>query len=183
MRSTTAQKSSPRLALFAAALAACAAGCSHLENHWVEDGPATRESLETPTTREVAAAAKAPVIREREWDQAVLAMEDAGVTHFPLYFEDPFVDKGHGREGLNVYYIGWEDYVAMPYSFARHTVNWMFLPVSAIVTPPWRVMESDGEISEQALGPDHDATRASPDATEQPRPLDPTVPSVEPASE
>jgi hypothetical protein len=34
------------------------------------------------------------------------------------------------------------------------------MPVSLIVTPPWTVMESDGELSEQALGYDHDAQPA-----------------------
>jgi hypothetical protein len=34
------------------------------------------------------------------------------------------------------------------------------LPVSAVVTPPCMLMESDGQLSRQALGYDHDATRA-----------------------
>lgn len=33
----------------------------------------------------------------------------------------------------------------------------MLLPASAVVTPPWTVMVSDGQISRQLLGYDHDA--------------------------
>jgi hypothetical protein len=82
---------------------------------------------------------------------------DGATRHWPTYFEDPFEDKGAGREGRNQHYIGWEDYVALPYCYARFTLNWLGFPVSAIVTPPWTVMVSDGRVSRQALGHDHDA--------------------------
>lgn len=178
MRSIMPEMNRPTLATVAA-LAGLLTGCSHLENHWVEDGPASREALDTPTVRQVSSMTSEPAVRQRGWAAASLRGEDPGVTHFPLYFEDPFVDKGHGRQGVNVYHGGWEDFVAMPYGLARHTVNWMFLPVSMIVTPPCTVMESDGELSEQKLGYDHDATQAAPGATEQPHPLDEKAPSGE----
>jgi len=87
------------------------------------------------------------------------APETGAVTHWPLYFEDPFVDKGHGRTDAttphNVYHLGWEDWLAIPYGAARFTGNWLALPISAIVTPPWTPMESDGKLSKQLLGYDH----------------------------
>ena len=90
-----------------------------------------------------------------------LTSDSGAVDHLPLYFEDPFEDKGAGRtdetDPHNVYRGGWEDYVALPYCFARFTGNWLMFPVSAIVTTPWTIMESDGRLSRQLLGYDHDA--------------------------
>lgn len=136
------------------------AGCTHVPNQWVEDGPATTTEWESPTTKDLQAEYTPAEQHHRDWEAMPVAAESGMVTHWPLYFEDPFVDKGAGREGLNKYHIGWEDYVALPYSYARFTLNWLMCPASAVVTPPWTLMESDGQISRQALGPDHDATRA-----------------------
>lgn len=135
-------------------------GCAHVPNQWAEDGPATTEPWDSPTAKDVRAGHPPAPQRQRDWEASSIVAEPGDVTHWPLYFEDPFVDKGHGREGLNTYRLGWEDYVALPYGYARFTLNWLMLPVSAAVTPPWVLMESDGRISRQALGYDHDATRA-----------------------
>jgi hypothetical protein len=135
-------------------------GCAQVPNQWVEDGPAATEDWDSPTTRDVRAEYAPSKQRHRDWEVVPLAAESGVVTHWPTYFEDPFVDKGDGREGLNKYRLGWEDYIAMPYCYSRFTLNWLMLPVSAVVTPPWTLMESDGRISRQALGYDHDATRA-----------------------
>jgi len=136
------------------------AGCAHVPNQWREDGPATTESWDSPTARDVMANHSPAAERHRAWDAVDTAPADGKITHWPLYIEDPFVDKGAGREGLDTYHIGWEDYVALPYCYARYTLNWLAMPVSAVVTPPWTLMESDGVLSKQALGYDHDATRA-----------------------
>lgn len=136
------------------------AGCAHVPNQWAEDGPATTEQWDSPTAKDLRAGHSPAQQRQRDCEASSLAAEPGAVTHWPLYFEDPFVDKGHGREGLNTYHLGWEDYLAMPYCYARFTLNWLMLPASAAVTPPWVLMESDGRISRQVLGYDHDATRA-----------------------
>ena len=141
-------------------------GCAHVPNQWIEDGPATTSEWESPTSKDLQANHAPAEQRRRDWDAAPLAAESGAVTHWPTYFEDPFVDKGPGREGLNKYRLGWEDYVALPYGYARFTLNWLALPVSAVVTPPYRLMESDGRVSRQALGYDHDATRAGQAAGE-----------------
>jgi hypothetical protein len=92
-----------------------------------------------------------------------VAAENGAVLHGALYFEDPFEDKGAGRtdetDPENVYRLGWEDWVAFPYSYARYTANWLLLPGSMIVTFPWVAHESDGEISQQLVWWDHDAER------------------------
>lgn len=136
-------------------------GCAHVPNQWVEDGPAATETWDSPTAVDLRANHAPAQQRQRDWEASSVAAEPLAGTHWPLYFEDPFLDKSHGREGLNKYHIGWEDWVALPYCYTRFTVNWLMLPVSATVTPPWTLMESDGVLSRQALGYDHDATRAS----------------------
>lgn len=143
--------------LFLAALSLlAAAGCAPL-NYWVEDSPAARADWNSPTARDVYARMTPGTMRSRDWPEMTPVMESGVVTHGPLYFEDPFEDKGDGRDGTNKYHIGWEDYVAMPYGLARHMLNWFGLPISLIVTPPCMRMESDGKLSRQILGYDHDA--------------------------
>jgi hypothetical protein len=170
--------------LVAAALIACVActgltGCGHVANQWVEDGPATKESWETPTSRDILEKCPPCEQRHRQGETLYASAERGAVLHGPLYMEDPFADKGTGREGLNKYYVGWEDYVAMPYCFARYTLNWLLSPASMVVTPPWTKMESDGEISKQLLGYDHDAERldCSQPKTESAKPAQPAQPA------
>ena len=137
-----------------------AIGCAATPNQWREDGPAATQTWNSPTAAVIASDHQPAAQRQRDWDAMTIADAGGQVTHWPLYFEDPFVDKGHGRTGMNKYHLGWEDLLAGPYGYARHTLNWMFWPVSGIVTPPCRLMESDGELSEQLLGYDHDAERS-----------------------
>ena len=78
-----------------------------------------------------------------------------------LWWEDPFEDKGDQDD---TFAWTWQDYVAMPYSFGRFLLNTIAWPVSAVVTPPWASMVSDGNV-----GRDHDATvGTSPDPTAGP---------------
>jgi hypothetical protein len=146
------------------------AGCAHIENQFREDGPSVDAQWDSPTAADVYARFQPAEARMRAWDVTATQSEDGTVTHAPLYFEDPYEDKGSAalRDSRDVeldeapeYRMGWEDVVAAPYGYARHTLNWLALPVSMVVTPPWTEMESDGVLSEQALGYDHDARRAS----------------------
>jgi len=152
------------------------AGCARVPNQFREDGPATMTPWDTPTAQDVKVRIAPAEPRYRDWEACTVATESGAIQHEPLYFEDPFVDKGHGRTDethpQNVYRLGWEDFVATPYCIARYTANWLLLPVSAIVTPPWTVMESDGVLSRQLLGYDHDAA-----------PMTQRVPQSPPAAE
>ena len=147
-------------------------GCAQVPNQWQEDGPATAAEWDSPSAKDVRASHAPATQRHRDGEATPTAAQSGAVTHWPLYFEDPFVDKGHGRTDethpFDVHRLGWEDYVALPYCLARHTANWLLLPASAVVTPPWTLMESDGRLSRQLLGYDHDATRASEAALEGP---------------
>jgi len=142
-------------------------GCSHVPNQWREDGPSVDAKLESPSESDIRANYEPAELRHRDWETTTVSAESGAVTHWPLYLEDPFEDKGHGRGD---YRLGWEDYVGMLYGYSRYTLNWLVFPVSAIVTPPCTLMESDGILSRQALGYDHDAARAhqaAPPAEEQ----------------
>lgn len=137
------------------------AGCAHVPNQFVEDSPASGGNLESDTARDLYANRQPAPVRERGWSQTSTAAQSGAVQHWPLYTEDPFEDKGTDRpDGPNKYHLGWEDYVAMPYGFSRFTLNVIALPVSMVVQAPWTLMESDGVISKQCLGYDHDATEA-----------------------
>ncbi|MBU0639683.1 MAG: hypothetical protein KKB50_12525 [Planctomycetes bacterium] len=165
------------LAVVAASLPlVVAAGCSHVPNQWREDGPSTTANWDSPTAADVKGRFEPAGERSRGWDAARVASADGTVTHWPLYFEDPFEDKGAGR---GEYRWGWEDFVAMPYCYSRFTLNWLMLPVSAIVTPPWTLMESDGVLSKQLLGYDHDATRAGSGVSESTARTEPAAEPVE----
>lgn len=140
-------------------------GCAHVENHFREDGPASSTEWNSPTAMHILAENQPAAQRRRDWDAMHTSLVSGGVTHWPVWFEDPFVDKGSGNgpfdefgTGANEYRGGWEDYLALVYSPARQFLNLICLPGSAIVTPPWAVMESDGHVSRQILGHDHDAT-------------------------
>ena len=139
-----------------------AAGCAYTPNYYRETGPSVAAPWDSPTASDVKARYASAPLRHREWAPTCVAPENGAVVHWPLYFEDPFVTKGDGRTDetnpRDVYRMGWEDWVALPYGHARFTTNWLLLPVSAIVTPPWTAMESDGFVSKQLLGYDHDAT-------------------------
>jgi hypothetical protein len=202
MRSTTPRKNNGQVwgrvsmgrncgILLASAVAlVLVVGCAQIPNQFRETGPAVMANYYTPTAEDVRSRSQpAPSEVRDEWPPRTIAPESGVVTHWPVWFEDPFVDKGAGRTDCtsprNVYRLGWEDFVATPYSLGRHIVNWMFLPASAVVTPPWTVMASDGKLSRQCLGCDHDATRLSQQIAELPPVYGELVPmqTVDPAPE
>ncbi len=149
------------------------AGCALTPKYYQESGPSVDKDWASPTAADVKTRFEPSAATQRDWPALQVATRSGTVQHYPLYFEDPFEDKGHGRTDAthprNVYRLGWEDWVAMPYGLSRFTLNWLMLPVSAVVTPPWTVMASDGVLSRQALGYDHDATRADQAAAPPPQ--------------
>jgi hypothetical protein len=126
-------------------------------NPWRDDAikPA---AWTTPSEQGILAAGHEPVLRHRDVPPAYAPMARADVPHWPLWFEDPFEDKGD-EDGQFAW--TWVDYLAMPYSYARSHLNTMGLPASIVVQPPWTPMVSDGQVGP---GPNHDATPGkSPD--------------------
>lgn len=116
---------------------------SYPESHWV-----------TPSAEGVRASGAVAAVRERGWETASAPLEPMTVPHWPLWWEDPFEDKG-SDDGQ--YAWTYEDFVAMPYCFFRYVLDTVAFPASAIVTLPGTPMVSDGYLSKQALGYDHDA--------------------------
>lgn len=121
-------------------------------NPWRDDSisPVT---WTTPSEQGILAAGHEPHIRQRDFAPADAALVCGEVPHYPLWWEDPFEDKGDedGRFAWT-----WQDYFAMPYSYARMHLNTVAWPVSAIVTLPGTPMVSDGYV---APNRDHDARR------------------------
>jgi len=118
--------------------------------------PITDAQLATSSARFVRKAETRPATRARGWSEMACFYTRPGVRHGPLWWEDPFEDKdkisGAGYTGLT-----WEDWFAMVYSDGRWMLNTMLAPVSMGVTPIWTPMCSDGKLSKQLLGYDHDA--------------------------
>lgn len=143
--------------LLTLALAGLVVGCTDARDWWSEE----------PIGAEWQSAAAKDLYDTREPAEALCrfdepiptSAESGAIEHWPLWFEDPFVDSGHGRTGDNKYYVGWEDYLALAYDYPRFTLNWLFFPVSVVVTPPWAIMESNGRVE-----PVHDKPHFNHDA-------------------
>jgi hypothetical protein len=131
------------------------AGCSGQTIDPFRDVSAVpEESMTTASVETIREAGKAAAIRVRPWESSTLASEDGTVTHWPLWWEDPFEDRG-SEDGADAW--TWEDYAGLLYCPARFVLNTAAWPVSAIVTPAGTVLCSDGRISKQLVWRDHDA--------------------------
>lgn len=151
MRSTTIPN---RKNALAAALSLClAAGCQHMNNPFLDDLPATSE-VTTASVEGARAAPTLPSVPRRDFAALRVDPQDGTVDHWPLWWEDPFEDKG-SQDGR----FAWteEDYFCFAYGPGRFILNTMAFPVSAWVTKPATVTCSDGKLSRQKLGYDHDA--------------------------
>lgn len=139
-------------------------GCQLIVNPF-KDELAGQQAMTTASVEGARAAKTTPSVRQRDYPPVELRAEADGVTHGPLYFEDPFEDKG--SEDGRFAWTG-EDYLQLFYWRGRFLLNTVLFPISAVVTPPWMVMESDGRLSRQALGCDHDAERWVEPAVDKP---------------
>ena len=124
-------------------------------NPWVDDS--IPPPVWTSPSQDGVLATNAPMtLRQRDWPETPGPYVSRETPHYPLWWEDPFEDKGDG-DGRFAW--TWADYVALPYSPGRYLLNTVAWPVSAVVTPPGVSMVSDG-----VIGRDHDARRGtSPD--------------------
>ncbi|MBN1490182.1 MAG: hypothetical protein JXA69_09710 [Phycisphaerae bacterium] len=140
------------VALAGVLLAGCSAAGPGV--HPFKDDSIPQSAWTSPSEETVRASGVEPMVRHRDWPATEARIEPMGVPHWPLWFEDPFEDKGSSNPAFAGDY---EDAIAVPYSFGRLLVNTMFWPVSATLTPPGTTMVSDGYLSRQGLGYDHDA--------------------------
>jgi hypothetical protein len=155
MRSSSLTRCNPRCAaaLLALTLAATGFGCHEYVNPW-EDETVPADVVTTASVSAARAQHKQPVLQQRPYEQSALHEQDGSVSHFPLWFEDPFEDRG-SEDGRFAW--GYQDYMAPFYGLARMVVNTIGVPVSAVVHPPVPLMVSDGIPSRKVFGHLHDA--------------------------
>lgn len=144
--------------LLCAGIYAATLGCQGppAVNPWNDDSIGS-EAWTTPSAEGFRSAKAEPATRHRNIEETNIN-RSAGVPHYPLWWEDPFEDKGDmdGR-----YAWTWQDYFAAPYSFGRYILNTIGMPASVVLTPPATPMVSDG-----VVGRDHDARPGlTPDPT------------------
>jgi len=155
------------------------AGCAHVNNPWVDSGAAINSEMTTASTEgyRAGAGAAGPLHQsQRQWSRSEVRQENGAVSHWPLWFEDPFEDKGNAykapadRDAPDVEFA-WNglDYLHIPYGPGRMIfVNTAAWPISAAVTPPGTLMESDGHVDKGLVWYDHDAKRADSAVREPP---------------
>ncbi len=143
-------------ACFFAGLVLLATACSQppAVNPWVDDS-LSRDAATTPSADAVLSSGHAPIVRDRGLTLMPAPNVTGDVPHYPLWWEDPFEDKGDGDQ---TYAWTWQDYAGMPYGLGRYILNTIAWPVSAVVTPPGTTLVSDGTVPP---GRDHDAARGT----------------------
>lgn len=183
MKPTTSQRWLGRTAGTALVLLGLAwtVGCAHVNNPCVDSGALVEPDMTTSSAegyRTVAGASEqvAFTAARRTWPTSTVYQENGAVSHWPIWFEDPFIDKGNGctpaddRDAPDTDFAwNWVDCLHIGYGPGRmvfvNTAGW---PISAVVTPPGTLMESDGRIDKNVLGYDHDAKRSDSVTREPP---------------
>ena len=151
---------------------AFAVGCTQVNNPWEDSGASVNNEMQTPSSVGVQGKSEFGRPHRRSWEPAQAVYESCAVTHWPLWFEDPFEDRGNtyvlmtdpaAQRDLpdNQFAWNWVDYMHMGYGPGRELLNIASWPVSVAVTPPGTLMESDGHIDKNILGYDHDAKRTT----------------------
>ena len=79
-----------------------AIGCGAIHNPFSETGPAAREAWDSPTGMDIETRMQPSEARTRGWKESEFVGERGTAIHGPIYFEDPFVDKGAGRKDSGI---------------------------------------------------------------------------------
>ncbi len=157
-KTMTRHPTSSRRAAMVRACLLCAVvlgGCQRMVNPW-RDPKAPPRAVTTPSVEAVRAAEGHPSDLRRPYVEARFPTRDDGVSHGPLLYENPGVYTA-SEDNVNAW-TGAE-YWHLVYDPSRFLVSTVFSAISVVVTPPWRLMVSDGRISdERCFGP-YDAAR------------------------
>lgn len=165
-----------RNAVVAAFAFSAVVGCSHVNNPWVDSSTVVLDDLTTASAQGYCGKREFGSNTWRtNWPASQAVFENGAVSHWPTWFEDPFEDKGNrdvavaDENAADVdFRMNWVDYMHIVYGPARFALNGALWPVSAVVTPPGRLMESDGKLSPSIIDHlDHDPVR-SDSATREP---------------
>ncbi len=151
-------------------IALLVAGCaSQINDPFRDEGAAARVEMTTPAAAAYLAMDEPIEQTHRDSPDGVVYYHRTGVTHWPLWFENPVIEKGNDPLDPNdrdaadqTFAVNCNDFLAAPYNYLRMAANFGLWPISAIVTPPGTVMVSDGRLGPDLLGNyNHDAARSS----------------------
>ena len=141
--------------VLAGVIALIASGCHLMVNPYADE-LAMQPPVTTPSAEQAQAAPVAPTATHRDYEVVEATAKDGSVTHGPLYFEDPFEDRE--SEDARFAWSG-EEYIYFIHGPACYLLKGGLFPISAVVTPPWVTMVSDGRVSQQTWRMEHDAQR------------------------
>lgn len=167
----------PSALLLVALCVVGAVGCAHVNNPWVDSSTIVEDEMTTASAQGYCDKREFSSNRWRtNWPVKTVQYRNGTVSHWPLWFEDPFEDKGNRahevadeNEPDETFAMNWVDYLHMAYGPARFLLNGAAWPISAVVTPPGTLMESDGRLSPSIIDHyDHDAARADSVTREPP---------------
>jgi hypothetical protein len=147
-----------------------------VNNPWKDSSLVINDQLTTASAEDYQGRSEFGRAGRREWPTAAFCYSTGTVTHWPIWFEDPFGDKGNELElsddidPIDTHFaMNGIDYLHMAYGPARLLLNAVAWPISAIVTPPGTLLASDGRLSPSIIGRlDHDAERVDPDEVDPP---------------
>src|SRR5262245_32088889 len=72
-------------------------GCAQVNNPWIDSSVAINDDMRTPSSDAYSKKEQAELRLEhaRTWPGSIGTYHNGAVTHWPLWFEDPFEDKGN----------------------------------------------------------------------------------------
>ncbi len=144
-----------RLSVFTGALAvltlAAGSGCQHFMNPFVDE-LANGPPISTPSADAAKAYTGKAMLPDHPEPPIERSAEDGMVVHSMLYFEDPFVTHG-SEDGKCAWTV--EDGLHLVYGPSRFLVDIVLIPVRTVITPPWVLLASDGDVTQRASAP-HD---------------------------
>lgn len=150
-----------------ALLAIGLSGCAHVNNPYKDSSAHINNEMTTPSAEGYRGHSEFGKSKRRSGPVNEVRYENGAVSHWPLWWEDPFEDKGNrtvepaDRDLPDDHFAwNWVDYFCMAYGPARFLLNTAAWPISAVVTPPGTLMESNGRMDKGLLGYDHDAKRS-----------------------
>ncbi len=135
-----------------AALTVGVTGC-HMMVDPFTDAVSDGRSVTTPSVESARAVETTRSEAHRAFAAMELSARDGTVTHGPLYFED----ADEAAEGDDRFARTAQEYLSSFSWGGRFVLNLALFPISAMVTPPWMVMASDGYPSREVLGAHYDA--------------------------
>lgn len=158
----------PRFAWFVLmATALLANGCAHLNNPWIDSSAVIDSEMTTASAEGHKNRSTHGRQYRRGYSEATVTYENGVTTHWPLWFEDPFEDKGNRYAATEdpdaadtTYAWNWVDYLHIGYGPGRMLLNIAAWPLSAAARHPGMLSESNGRISKGLVWKDHDARPA-----------------------